>query len=529
MIRGGELCVFTTPNSTLNDHAPVLMPLLLSNYPTTFVSTIPFIDVKALRVTTVVLLDTTGYPEEFPLRFLVTTLTHHPCYSKPAKFIMLLSRKSFVKKHLAQTFFQKLGILNYILVPVQSEVNASKATTIYTYNQFNKQEHFFLPTPYPVSRFYPDKLRNLNGYKFLIHGYVTYPYIIEFENDVLYGVLQRFINSIIITQRNGTTYLSDEIKLRLAMDCWMNYEQPRKSFMHIFFFRESSGYVVMCPVRTERDFLSHLLKPFSIGIWAVLLAMFVFCRVVQYIFPHIYRYDLIALTFFGGGGTEYLQPFSFRVVMLTLAVLVFFLSEAYNTKIISLMSFSKFYKQPQTLAELAQSNYRILSLQRADNSLFGALEKNMIPYPQTAREERRLGVRVYEEYCTMLETGNARIVVSLGLTNVRTELYILQEPVFSHFDSIQCARDSPFFELIYRSFSYYNDSGLWLYIVKRALDLLGENRSILQKQWQDVIFVFEDLICVWILIVVGWCISLLFLIGELVHFRIVQRRAQRAH
>lgn len=64
MIRGGELCVFTTPNSTLNDHAPDLIPMLLSKYPMTFISTLPFIDTKRLREATIVLLDTSGYPDE---------------------------------------------------------------------------------------------------------------------------------------------------------------------------------------------------------------------------------------------------------------------------------------------------------------------------------------------------------------------------------------------------------------------------------------------------------------------------------
>ncbi|XP_058066398.1 uncharacterized protein LOC131216018 [Anopheles bellator] len=320
-VGGTEMCVLTTGNSTLDETAPFLLSTVMSKYPTTFVNNKLFIDIRTSKLASVVLLDLTGFPGEFPRPYVQQHISHHPCYKKPAKFIILLSEFDFQRKDDMLQFLKNYGILNYVAVSIATGSLTNGTFEVYTENQFTHQEYFFRSDDRPVSRFFPNKFLDLNGYVFRMHS-------------------------------------------------WLDQDEFRKSFMHNFYLRQMTGDFLLCPVRTERDVLGHLLKPFSSGIWGILGAIFVFCKIIQFLFPKIYRYDLISITFFGGGGTEYQQPFAFRAVMLTLTVLVFFLSEAYLTKIISLMSLAPYRKPPHTIAEVAASDYRILGMKHKDFPLY---------------------------------------------------------------------------------------------------------------------------------------------------------------
>uniref|UniRef100_A0A182JMS8 Uncharacterized protein n=1 Tax=Anopheles atroparvus TaxID=41427 RepID=A0A182JMS8_ANOAO len=232
---------------------------------------------------------------------------------------------------------KQLGIINFIVVPI--EPGTLKTLTVWTSNQFTNRVEYFRSDDRSVVQLFPDKLHNLNGYEFTVHGQSDYPYMVKID-DATFGVVPKFIDNVIRQRCNGTTYYTHDL----------------------------------------------------------------------------YRYDLIGMTFFGGGGIEYEQPFPFRIVMFTLTVLVFFLSEAYNTKIISLMSFSKFFVQPQTLEEFIQSDMRILHVSFSSDML-NALKHKFLSYAQTQREERRLGIRVHEIYCSILNQGAAWIIVAIGLEN----------------------------------------------------------------------------------------------------------------
>ncbi|XP_052895635.1 uncharacterized protein LOC128302827 [Anopheles moucheti] len=518
---GTNVCLFTTSNSSLPTVAPHLIPSLLSKYPTIFLNQHNYVFVKSANLATLVLLDVTGYHYEFPFRFIQKRLSQHPCYRKSAKFVILMGGTSFQRKETAVAFMTKFSILNYILVPV---TNASGSMTVYTKHQFTEQEYYFRTDDRPVQQFFPDKLRNINGYKFKMHGITAYPYMVFDGEGFVYGLVPNLVKIIIRQRCNGTSSFTENEKLRSSMDGHFNIDDERLSFQHTFYFREETSIHIVCPVRSVRDFLRHLLKPFSIGIWLILVGLFTFCRVVQILFPDLYRYDLIALTFFGGGGIEYQQPFAFRIITLTLAVLVFFLSEAYNTKIISLMSLAKFYEQPQTIEELHNSDFRILS-SRAGTDFFGPISDNFLSYRATLRERRRYGFRVHEHYCSTMHVGNAWIAVSQKMNNLLNTLYIVEEPLLIDKSLIQLAQHSPFFDLFEKIFGWFNDSGLWTYMLTQSKALLY--KSIEETPFQEVIFFFNDLFCVWILIFVGWLISTVCFVGEIVTDTLRQRKLRR--
>ncbi|XP_053674643.1 uncharacterized protein LOC128724946 [Anopheles nili] len=521
VISGTNICVFTTANSTLETMTPHLLKTLMSKYPTTLVAKGSYIDVRKRWTASLVLLDLTAFHYEFPSIYVQKSLNSHPCYRKSAKFVILMGGASFQRKHIALAFLEKFSILNFILVPLTTFNHSNSSLKVYTHNRFTKKELYFQSTDRPVQLFFPDKLRDLYGYKFMLHGLNSFPYIF-FGLGIPRGVLQTFVDQLIWKYRNGTTYYTDNLKQRRAMDCWLNNQVDRKNFLNTVYFREQTGICLICPIRSGRDFLRHLLKPFSLGIWIVLGVLFAFCRAMEIIFPQIYKYDLIALTFFGGGGTEYLQPFQFRIITLTLAVLIFFLSEAYNTKIISLMTLSKFYELPQTLDEVAKSDYRILST-RVGTNTFGSLAPSFLSYPKSLREEKRLGNRVFDVYCMIMMLENAWMASTNPMTGARTNRYIVNELISVDVNVVQFPQHSPFVDIFDRFFGIFHDSGLWSYLVRRYKEVLYRSFDTKKVQFQEVIFFFDDLFCIWILIVVGWLISIVCFIAELIRNWLQQR------
>uniref|UniRef100_A0A182IST7 Ionotropic glutamate receptor L-glutamate and glycine-binding domain-containing protein n=1 Tax=Anopheles atroparvus TaxID=41427 RepID=A0A182IST7_ANOAO len=511
---GTELCIFTTENSTLEEAAPKLLQRLVGSYPTVFLNRKMFVDTRFYRVATMVLVDVTAFEDHFPASFLGLLLANHPCYRKKAKFVILVSRSAFSDRERVSALMAKFGILNFITVPL--EQGAPGSLRVWTKNQFTKRELYFRSDDRPVARLFPNKLLDLYGYRFTMFGFTEFPYLVGYLDDNTYGVLVNFIDFIIKKLHNGTTHYTEDEHLLSVMDSQFNVATDRRSFLHQLYLREPSGIHLMCPVHQERDFLQHLLKPFSMGIWLVLGGLFVVCRVLQGLCPTVYRYDLIGITFFGGGGIEYEQPFPFRVVTFTLTVLIFFLSEAYNTKLISLMSLTKFYVQPQTLEEVARSDFRVLASAHLPANL-EYLNLKFLSHVQTRREERRLGGGVNEVYCSLMTVGAGRLLTASRLTGFTVMLYIVEEPLINDRFVLQLHQNSPFFDLIENYFNRYNDFGIWQRLIDRHMTMLRKRwDEDMHDTFQEVVFFFNDLACVWMLIVAGWLISFAVFTGELI-------------
>ncbi|KFB38281.1 hypothetical protein ZHAS_00005613 [Anopheles sinensis] len=439
-------------------------------------------------------------------------MEHHPCYQKRAKFVILVKRSAFADRLKIAAVLTKVGILNFIIARVE-QGSTSHSTTVWTWNRFTKREQYFKTTDRPAARFFPNKLLDLHGYRFSLFSFEDYPFFATFHGGPPAGVLVDFINMIVRKRHNGTTVFIVDEKFSDVTDSRFNTEYWRRNYLNILYFREPSGIYIVCPINQKREFLQHLLKPFSLAIWIILGALFVLCRVLQTLFPTVYRYDLIGITFFGGGGTEYEQPFQFRIVTFALVVLLFFLSEAYNTKIISLMSFSKFYVLPRTIDELARSDFQILT-PRYMSDMYDHLGLKFIPYAQSLRVERRLGMKLYDVYCTAMNQGTAHIVIRGIFDGFEKQLYIIDEPLAPDRHLLQFHFNSPFYELFEDYFARLNDVGIWAHLLKAHMDLslwFTESNDALQ----EVIFFFDDLMCVWLLAIAGWLISAIAFVGEL--------------
>uniref|UniRef100_A0A182TEL5 Uncharacterized protein n=1 Tax=Anopheles melas TaxID=34690 RepID=A0A182TEL5_9DIPT len=184
------------------------------------------------------------------------------------------------------------------------------------------------------------------------------------------------------------------------------------------------------------------------------------------------------------------------------------------------MSLSKFYERPETMFEFRATDFRIV-LETPRPLLLGDLYPKVLNPRETARLRRKLGIRLYRRYCTILACGDAWLIALSEFEADSFPMYVLREKAIEATQSMQFANNSPIAGTMKRYFGLYCDTGLWQRQKDRH-NLILEGLSLMRETFSEVIFYYEDLQCVWILVVVGWLIIIEFLDDQgIVNYAIV--------
>uniref|UniRef100_A0A182Y820 Ionotropic receptor n=1 Tax=Anopheles stephensi TaxID=30069 RepID=A0A182Y820_ANOST len=532
--EGLEVCFvqfreYSTQKNTLDDTILQLVQRLASRYPITLARQRRSVFMYAKKEASLVLMDASGYGKEFPASLGSNRLTTHECYAKSAKFIVIVDIDSD-RTQLA-AFFHQIGVLNYIALPVNYSVatGAFNVGLLYTDNPFTKELHLFDVRHHNASnasRYYPHKLANLRGYEFLGFGMFEFPYIFELSDKRTGGLVMEYLHTLIVRKLNGTVRMVNNQRTpldgRSEFDMTFAYTSFREHYMHDVTLKEHGGYCVLCPFRTERDFLRHLLKPFSFGIWLVLGALIVVCRLLGRLLPRLFQRNLLEEIFFSST-TPHRQPFPTRVVSFAVTVLIFFLSEAYNAKIVSLMSISKYFDRPETVRELIESEFRIAIPGVRAPLIAEAFPGKLIPRWRAEAIYRERGELMYTEYCTVTYCYLANMQAALGRNQHGFQQYVLKDMVVERFLTLQLATHSPFYELFADFLERYFQSGIWMHRLEFMNRKLVREMEPVRNRFGEVVFHFDDLACVWVLIIVGWLLGTVALGAELVWFYLERR------
>uniref|UniRef100_A0A182KF69 Ionotropic glutamate receptor L-glutamate and glycine-binding domain-containing protein n=1 Tax=Anopheles christyi TaxID=43041 RepID=A0A182KF69_9DIPT len=454
---------------------------------------------------------------QYPTSIAADRFVTHECYTKSAKFIVFVD--TVANRTQLTNFFHQLGVLNYVVIPLEPSATPSngpiRVDQLYTANPFTNELHLYDVRDHNSSTnwvpFFPDKLANIHGYEFLAFGLYEFPYIYEMTGNRTAGLVMEFLHNLIVRKLNGTVRMVGNVHTppldgRTELDLTFAYTSFRPHYMHDVSFKERGGYCILCPFHTERDFLSHLLKPFSFGIWAVLAALLIGCRLLGHLFPHLFERNLLEQIFFTAGNPHG-QPFPTRIVTFSAAVLIFFLSEAYNAKIISLMSDSKYFGRPETVRELIESDLKVAIPGVRASLLADSLPGKLVSKRRAEALYRERGQLMFDEYCTVTHCYMAYLQTTVGRGVHGFQQYVLRDMVLENLQTIQLATHSPFYGTFVEYYERYFQSGIWLYRLEYMNRKLVREMGSLGNRLGEVVFHFEDLVCVWVLIVVGWVLS----------------------
>uniref|UniRef100_A0A182PIN6 Ionotropic glutamate receptor L-glutamate and glycine-binding domain-containing protein n=1 Tax=Anopheles epiroticus TaxID=199890 RepID=A0A182PIN6_9DIPT len=493
------------------------------SYPITIARQTRPVGMYARQEASFVLMDASGYGEKFPTYLASYRLDTHECYIKSAKFVVLVD--SATNRTQVTSFFRTLGVLNYVAIPLTTSPTVDNPIIqqrLYTGNPFTNELHLFDVSDHNASssdRYYPDKLTNIHGYPLLAFGLYDFPYLFEMTGNRTAGLLMEFLHSLIVRKLNGTVRMVGDVHTpplhgRTEFDLTFAYAEFRPHFMHDVSLKERGGYCVLCPFHTERDFLRHLLKPFSLEIWLVLGALLVGCRLLGHLFPHLFERNLLEQIFFTSA-TSHLQPFPTRVVSFSAVVLIFFLSEAYNAKIISLMSDSKYFDRPETVRELIESELKIAIPGVRATLLADSMPGKLVSEHRASALYRERGQHMFNEYCTVTYCYMAYLQTTVGQNLHGFKQYVLRDMVLEKLQTIQLAKHSPFHGAFAEYYERFFQSGMWLHRLEYMNRKLARDMKTLGNRLDSVVFHFDDLVCVWVLIVVGWVLSAVGFLAEL--------------
>uniref|UniRef100_A0A182FGR2 Ionotropic glutamate receptor C-terminal domain-containing protein n=1 Tax=Anopheles albimanus TaxID=7167 RepID=A0A182FGR2_ANOAL len=400
----------------------------------------------------------------------------------------------------------------------QASLVIMDATGFGKQNRFTGQEYWFNWNEQQngslIDHYFPNKLSNLHGYQFRLFGIYEFPYLIDMGKNRTAGVLHESLRYLFERQLNGTISVTHE--QRIAADATFAYTDFRLTYMHDVTMKERIGSCIVCPFHTERDILGHLLKPFSVGIWLLVGGVLIIFRLLGLLFPRLFPRNLLSVMMFSESVT-YRLPFPTRILSFATTVFVFFLSEAYNAKIISLMALPASYERPETLAEFKRSDLKIAIPGVRTQLLRDELPGKLLNHrrAQELYEERQ--EELYSEYCTVMPWYQALLFSSSGHQDPSAyQLYLLQEQVIERFLALQLAINSPFYPTFVEFFERYFQSGIWMYRVEWIRNGLASMVNKRDEQFDSVVFHFEDLSCIWALIVVGWVVSSTVFLGEMV-------------
>ncbi|XP_053663588.1 uncharacterized protein LOC128712738 [Anopheles marshallii] len=390
--------------------------------------------------------------------------------------------------------------------------------SIYTENRFSKEQIFVqLDDLDNMHRLFPDKLINLYGYHIRIGvKRDDFPYIMMWQDHTLFnGILWIMFRDIGITSLNLTFSFTHQSTEHYNADVYYDIIFQREHFQHDFAFPDMGGMCLSCPVKHSKFVVPHFLTPFSLGAWIFLGGVLVVCCILRLLFPFIFRYDPILQTLFGVIGNEYNQAFPARALLFGLSWLSFFFSKVYNSRILALMSLGSFSKRPNTIAEFMQSDYMMVI--HKEHLLKFALDDfipKMLDLEEFERLRGEMGVKYHYNYCSLQLCGEALLLTTVAFRGLYHDFFTIKERVIPYPKTLQFAENSPVVTVISRYLGLFYETGLWDYNFEKHMKFLAtkpEPKTVLY----GVVFSFDDLMSVWILLGVGLLISTILFVGEL--------------
>uniref|UniRef100_A0A182VMV2 Uncharacterized protein n=1 Tax=Anopheles merus TaxID=30066 RepID=A0A182VMV2_ANOME len=144
------------------------------------------------------------------------------------------------------------------------------------------------------------------------------------------------------------------------------------------------------------------------------------------------------------------------------------------------------------MAEFRATDYRIVLEARPDRKILGDLYPKVLSQRETARLRRKLGIRLYRHYCTIIACGDAWLIAMAQFQEEPFPMYVLREKAIETTQSMQFAKNSPIAGTMKRYFGLYCDTGLWQR-QKDRYNRIMVGLSLIWETFSEVIFYYEDL------------------------------------
>lgn len=302
-------------------------------------------------------------------------------WNKKAKFIYVSPINDRTSLSHISSYFYTAGVLDLIIIG-----SNDKNIGIYSYNPFQKlpfKRFFEMDNQTTGAGFYPDKLKDLNGFYYKIIFFNQYPMI--FNSNLLKtytGIGYHFMETVAKKQNASVAYrqmktsnrdlVNQQIKRLFnsrQVDLLLNtglFEQSNANAIAYVNTFETDGFCAILPYPKRKSFLSYFIEPFDLWTWIVIMAITsVFVVIWHYLNkksksqnPNSAGYILFAIVaFFMGQGVKFHENRLIQKIMIQLMIMMtFILGNAYQSVLTSIMSDSRYGSQVTTIQGILNEN-----------------------------------------------------------------------------------------------------------------------------------------------------------------------------
>uniref|UniRef100_A0A6E8WBB2 Ionotropic glutamate receptor C-terminal domain-containing protein n=1 Tax=Anopheles coluzzii TaxID=1518534 RepID=A0A6E8WBB2_ANOCL len=367
-----------------------------------------------------------------------------------------------------------------------------------------------------LHRIYPNKLTNFHGYTvFMEIIRDDFPYVVSYTKGYYSGVIPLVLSSFGMQFLNLSFYYIDPNFKSNQPEVQFGLITQQDDFQQQIVFREMTGMCLLCPENTHRYFSAHLMIPFSVEFSILLGTVIICCTLLRLLFPALFRFDPLCFILFGAYRTACNHNLYTQLLLFLFAMLSFFLTKAYNSQILSLISFRNFHTRSNTIDEFMQSDYMVLAHQNQRSQFIeDILGSKLLSSEDEQRLSAKFGVDMHFFHCSLQSCCDAFELSSVYFQDESHPIYTVKEKLFSDIFRFQFAANSPFATVWKRYFGWINDAGLWNYVIQYTLNLMRVRLKAPTPPLSEVLFTFEYLMTVWQLLAVGWMISFVVFIIE---------------
>lgn len=342
-----------------------------------------------------------------------------------------------------------------------------------------------------------------NGYRYRVHIKVLIPYF-YYVNDKIAGLDKQLVE-VIINHQNATVEY-DERKMEYSLWLAAQYDPKSKDFFDMSLRRsheaertildqvylpEWDEICVVVPKRYDRLVFLQLTKPFRIELWG-LLAMFTTVRLL-------------------------LRRVQIKLIMIAFILLKFLLMEGYLAKAIQFLTDMKYIPDPKTMEELINRGeiFAIRPVEENELSRFGN-----VAFLHVNRKKGLFLTRYATVHYCKSANFIERSASNINPVTKKKQIFTLKErlrPFPSHYGF---ARNHPLKKIFEKHLRAVFECGIW----RKIYDLfeVEDEQFRLLLTPNEFPIGFDDLYSLWIVLGLGWVVSVASFVLELLTTKCVK-------
>jgi hypothetical protein len=392
---------------------------------------------------------------------------------------------------------------------------------------------------HPIHEIFPDKVKNLHGYRYQLLLTDQQPYLyVEPSTKRLLGTEASFMAHL-LKQQNASLVVKNYLRYE---DFGANFGKIMDNNTEVVTFNvgirspnenlervpnfQANNFCVLVPFQSSKSFLDDILSPYQAAVWIGLLIT-IFSAAVVWRFIHArlrgtnstwdFLFNIFGMFLLQGPQLPRIHRLQ-KLMLQTLVFGTFILGTAYQSKIIDLMFSARNTMTIDSVESLLQSDLNLA----IEGELLGS-DRSESDQSKVMRLDLR-NIRSFDQFAA----NNTALIMRCDMVDVLRKtlpgslknFYTLNELIEETIDHYTFNKRNPFKNEIKRHILSYFESGLrqhW----KRFYEIAIETPAYwLELQESDFYLKFLDVRGAFFILIGGLVFALFVFILEVIHYRV---------